>query len=391
MTCVAASASGHLLASSSADASVILWKNQAMKQSPATLRLHFSPVRGVDISGDDQLLVTASDDKLLKIASVPNRRFMASLVGHSNWVRSARFSPDSRQIASGSDDRTVRLWDAERHALVRTWHDQAHAVSHVDFEPQGSAIVACTEGSVINLFDARSEELRQHYNRAHGSSPITQVVFHPTQDLLMSSSTDRTVRIWDLRAGRLRYTISGHERAVHACGWESAGGRFVSCDDQLIHLWALPVAAAVRPSPRPSAASAAAVRGEASSADNPAALPKPNACRTAAAQDDLPVHELPAAGKAAFDPEFLPPASRPPAVYPKQGAGSVPITPEISEALARTVEMMVTQMDMVTQSVQSMEARLHSTEAAVAELAKLTAARKALAPTGADGAAAAGA
>lgn len=240
VTCVMASAAGGLLASASADASVVLWRNQAMKQSPSPLRLHFSPVRAVDISGDEQLVITASDDKLLKLASVPTRRFVASLVGHSNWVRSGRFSPDGRLAASGGDDKTARLWDVERTALVRTWHDQAHGVNHVDFEPQGSAIAACSAGSVINIFDVRSEELRQHYNRAHDSSPIQQVMFHPTQDLLLSCSTDRTVRIWDLRAGRLLFTLSGHQRPVHACGWEPSGGRLISCDDHLLHLWALP-------------------------------------------------------------------------------------------------------------------------------------------------------
>lgn len=392
VTCVAASASGGLLVSSSMDASVMLWKNQAMKQSPATLRLHFSPVRSVDISSDDQLVVTASDDKLLKLASVSSRRFVASLVGHSNWVRSARFSPDAQCIASGSDDRTVRLWDTERHTLVRTWHDQAHTVHHVDFEPQGSAIVACTEGSVINLFDTRSEELRQHYNKAHGSSPITQVVFHPTQDLLLSSSTDRTLRIWDLRAGRLRYTLSGHERAVHSCSWESTGGRFVSCDDQLIHLWSLPVSAAVGPSPRAVAAPAAVEVTTALAAEPPVVPPHAHALRSAGVQEQQPVHKLPAAGVSAFEPEFLPPLPRPPVAYPVEAAASAPMAPELSEALARTLDTMVSQMDMVSRSLASMEARLESTEAAVTEISSLTAARKAeQAIATREGAAAAGA
>jgi hypothetical protein len=354
----------------------MLWKNQAMKQSPATLRLHFSPVRTVDISGDEQLLVTGADDKLLKLASVSHHRFMASFIGHSNWVRSARFSPDARMTASGGDDKTVRLWDTERHTLLRTWHDQASAVTHVDFEPQGNSIVACSEDSVINLFDVRSEELRQHYNRAHGSCPITQVMFHPTQDLLLSSSADRTVRIWDLRAGRLRYTLRGHERPVHACCWERTGGRFVSCDDQFVHVWALPVGAAVQTAPVPPVAPPLPPPAE--------APPQP----AAAAQAQAPKkHEgyhnpadllfAPAAGKPAFEPEFLPVSPEPPVAYSDERSSRELTAPELPEVLARTVETMVTQMDMITKSLQAMEARLGSTETAVAELATLHAARKA--------------
>jgi len=381
VTCVAASLSGGLVVSSSADASVMIWKNQAMKQSPATLRLHFSPVRAVDISGDERLLVTASDDKLLKLATVPNRRFMASLVGHSNWVRSARFSPDARLTASGGDDRTVRLWDNERHSLLRTWHDQAHAVSNVDFDPEGHTIAACSEDSVINLFDVRTKELRQHYNRAHGSSRITQVAFHPTQELLLSSSSDQSLRIWDLRAGRLQYTLSGHERAVCGCSWEHAGGRFISCDDQLVHIWSLPFAASpAAPSPSRSAAAGARTR---KSVPQQGSRKPPNPRVVEAhlgeePKDHMPLHELAPAGKPAFDPEIAPDMPKAPVVYMQQGLDGGHMAPELSEALAKTVDKMVMQMDMITRSLQSMESRLASTETAVAELSALTAARKAV-------------
>ena len=60
--------------------------------SPVVARkLHFSPVRCVDLSSDEQLLLTASDDKTLKLSSLEAQRtrFVASYLGHSNWLRAA--------------------------------------------------------------------------------------------------------------------------------------------------------------------------------------------------------------------------------------------------------------------------------------------------------------
>ena len=78
------------------------------------LRGHTGPVRCVDFShcvggnnDDESSLITCSDDKTVKIWSLPQKAFRCSLLGHTNWVRSCKFSPDSPYIcASGGDDGT---------------------------------------------------------------------------------------------------------------------------------------------------------------------------------------------------------------------------------------------------------------------------------------------
>jgi len=72
------------------------------------------PVRSVNFNSDGSLLLTASDDKLLKMFNTESKRFLSSFIGHQNWVRTGVFSHDSRIIASGSDDKTVKLWDINK-------------------------------------------------------------------------------------------------------------------------------------------------------------------------------------------------------------------------------------------------------------------------------------
>mmetsp|Transcript_4041 Transcript_4041/g.7159 ORF Transcript_4041/g.7159 Transcript_4041/m.7159 type:complete len:516 (-) Transcript_4041:54-1601(-) len=442
VTCIVASARGGLLASCSVDATVMLWRNQVSSQRPpAVLRMHFCPVRACDISGDERLVLSAADDKLVKLSSVSERKFIASFVGHSNWVRTAAFASSARLMASGGDDRTARLWDVEHHTEVRCWHDQADAVTRVHFDPQESAVAACSAGSTINIFDLRSEELRQHYSNAHGSSPITQIMFHPKKDLLLSASRDRTLRLWDLRAGRLRFTVAGHEFPVHAGCWDCSGGSFASCDDLSIHLWALPDSSAdagetahgagsisaqapphLRRSSLAQAPTAPGRAGRCSqSAEQAASKPQPipDHERVQSTPQDIsgraysfrpgPPEMRAAAGKPAFDPEFVPPAPARPPVYPAPAAFTadhfsaaapgvgqcqmvhqIPVLdtstntkfpPELSEVVARSMEQMVTQMDTLTRSLQAMESRLMCTEAAVAELATLMPARQSLGET----------
>jgi len=78
------------------------------------LKGHSAPIKSIEFNTDGKLLVSAADDKLVKIWSVEDMKFIQSFSGHMNWVKCAQFSSDSRMVASGSDDRTVRLWDVTK-------------------------------------------------------------------------------------------------------------------------------------------------------------------------------------------------------------------------------------------------------------------------------------
>jgi centriolar protein POC1 len=104
------------------------------------LKAHAGAVRAVDFSPNGRLLLTAGDDKAVKVRvcrvlgrctpslylclcsrlflnhfvwphqlwALPQQRFAAALGSHGNWVRCAVFSPDGRLVASGGDDKSAK-------------------------------------------------------------------------------------------------------------------------------------------------------------------------------------------------------------------------------------------------------------------------------------------
>jgi len=406
VTCVAASASGAYVATASTDTTVCVWGVQAAKQTPVALRMHYSPVRACDISSDERLIASGSDDKLVKLSSLPQRKFVASLAGHTNWVRTAVFSPSVALLASGSDDKTVRLWDVERQEGVITWYDCSDSVMRVCFDHQDNAVAACMRDSTINIWDTRSHVLRQHYGCAHGSSNIVQVAFHPRRDLLLSSSADKTVRIWDLRAGRLRSTIAGHKQPLIGCGWDLDGDRFFSCDSEVVHLWSVGGGqVAQKPGGAGRSLSTGALRGgrglveqhsgrealreivntgvEAWASKRPSSGPEepsdPEAAGRLGFGEARRPHE--ASGVCASPPQRHAPAQHDETVskgeQPPTQARQVDIAqPDMSETLARIAEGLVSQMGAISKALEGLESRLANTEAATREVCELAALRR---------------
>ncbi|KAL7750804.1 hypothetical protein RI367_003761 [Sorochytrium milnesiophthora] len=227
ITAVDFSPSGQLLASSSRDKTVRLWTPN-VRGDVTCFTAHTSTVRTVQFSSDNAMLLTASDDKTVKLWSTGKYKFLHTLQGHLNWVRAAVFSPDARLAASGSDDKTVKLWDLSTKSCTKTYHEHNGLVTSVAFHPSGNIIGASSSDRSIKLWDIRMHRLIQHYPEAHAGGAVqslgdnaqalgtvNSVAFGGTQgDWMISTGNDGVVKIWDLREGHLLYTLHGHKTSL---------------------------------------------------------------------------------------------------------------------------------------------------------------------------------
>lgn len=200
-----------------------------------TIAAHRGPGREVAFSPDGQILATSSVDSTVKLWRVADGRLERTLQ-HPEGVTSIAFSPDGQQLVSGSYDGKVRVWRLSDGALSRTLVGHAGTVWSVAFSPDGTRIASSGEDKTVRLWRASDGALT---NTLKGHTlNVWSVAFSPDGRLLGSGSFDKTVRLWRVDTGGLVRTLTGSKEAVVHIDF-SPDGQLVASggDDTQIRLW----------------------------------------------------------------------------------------------------------------------------------------------------------
>jgi WD40 repeat protein len=189
---------GKYLVSGSMDETVAFW-DLSTGQEVKRFDNQSSPVNDATLSPDSSVIATGSNDRMVRLWNIskPKEDLVLMLDGHSGCVNCVRFSPDGRQIVSGSDDMTMRIWDAVKGAELKVFRGHTKTVWAVLFASNARLVVSGSEDMTVKVWDASNGALLQTLT-AH-SSGISTIAVSPNDRLLASCSFDDEVRLWDTR------------------------------------------------------------------------------------------------------------------------------------------------------------------------------------------------
>ncbi|XP_019752061.1 lissencephaly-1 homolog B-like [Hippocampus comes] len=78
----------------------------------------------------------------------------------------------------------------------------------------------------------------ERYALSGHRAPVTRVVFHPVLSVMVTSSEDATIKVWDYEAGDFERTLKGHTDSVQDVSFDQTGKLLASCSaDMTVKLW----------------------------------------------------------------------------------------------------------------------------------------------------------
>jgi WD40 repeat protein len=241
---IAFSPDSLLAASGSYDHTIKLW-NVADGMLVRTLTGHTDLVWSIAFSPDGHRIVSGSEDHTIRIWNLDSNT-PPETISTTSPISRVAVSPDGRTIlALNKYDKSVLLWDVGSKQIAGVLSTDTTEVSNIrprsmTLSQDGEIlIVPAADGSAIAVWDFPNRRLKQILPIFHEGREIGSLAISPDGSrIAVGDVFTGVLSVWDLRQGRLLVTLSGHNGGVTSLAWTPDGTRLVSSStDRTVRVW----------------------------------------------------------------------------------------------------------------------------------------------------------
>lgn len=187
---------------------------------------------GVFVPGESKVIVVT------KTGEIKTKGFSGDVsIGRKtdSKVASMAVNPKNKDLYLGSAAGNVEVWEDTLAAKI--YLPESFSVNAMAISPNFKTLALGREKGDVILWDLESETLIRTIS-GHQSA-ITDVDFSPDNKLLLTSSRDRTVRIWDIEnSKKLPLVFDDHSDWVMTACFDPTGKKVISGSrDNYIRFW----------------------------------------------------------------------------------------------------------------------------------------------------------
>lgn len=232
---LALSPDGRTFASAGTDKTIRIWELATGKQ----LKIFKQPIRVwlAAFNRDGSKLLSIADDGRHRYWDVAGEREITDDPPALESFRLPWQSPDGKLMAVYDEsEKTIRLVDsATKREKLLEGHEAG--VRRAVFSPDGSTLATCGWDRTVRLWDVKSGKVVQVL-RGH-TSFVSAVAFSPDGKLLASVGGDLSVKLWRVEDGKELKTLRGYGDQVEPLAFGKGDKILVTATGNVIHAWDL--------------------------------------------------------------------------------------------------------------------------------------------------------
>ena len=168
---------------------------------------------------------SSSTNRLLPIDEPPPKE----MKGHKgSGINCLALHPFQTTVCSAGEDATLKLWDWENANFEMSLKGHTAGIQAVAFNGDGNLLVSCSSDLSIKLWDGDKNYLCFRTLRGHDHN-VSQILFMPNlidnskEEHILSCSRDQTIKIWEISTGFCVHTFAGHDSWVRTIAVTSNG------------------------------------------------------------------------------------------------------------------------------------------------------------------------
>lgn len=252
---------------------IIVYGTKGWKQV-TVLSGHSDTVNACAFSPDSKLIVSGSNDCLLKVWNILTHKCIQTMSGHTSWIMDCIFTHDNQKVISTSEDGSIKVWLIKMGVMINSFEGHTSSVNSCDLSPDGKIIISASTDGTIRFWDFKSGACKEKIEDENSSylkveysldgsrflslawnKPIivrdsaslkviatlgekndlriTDCCFSTKKNHIVSVGEDRIINIWDIKKGNKKSVLSNHSAEITSCAVMSNGKCLVTISEDM--------------------------------------------------------------------------------------------------------------------------------------------------------------
>jgi len=177
---------------------------------------HKAPVRCMGLPPNQKFFVSGSDDGVVRVWSLKNRKLLSHIKEHTAAVNGVEIFDNSLHCVSCSRDRSFFCWDLMSGKRVSTHRQPMGGINAVGLLDEGTSVVTAGQERTITFWDLRQTQPTSRIDSLSGEVICLDVAPKPSTNSFATGGCDHAVALWDRRnTDKPIANMAGHSKTVN--------------------------------------------------------------------------------------------------------------------------------------------------------------------------------